>query len=183
MALTYLILAHSNPKIFGELVAALGGARVIVHLDARADTEEFESVTALHSNMTFVSPRCVVRWGGWSMVRATLALMAEAVGDMGPGDWAVLLSGDSFPTQPPDCIARFLDANPEAQYMDVIPMPSVTHDKPLTRISRLHLPAGRGRGAGGLVPRLVNKIGIPRDYKGALAGRQPFCGSQWWVLT
>ncbi|MGX7694804.1 beta-1,6-N-acetylglucosaminyltransferase [Gordonia polyisoprenivorans] len=177
----YLVLAHHNEGHFKRNVTALGsnGARVFAHIDKKADESRFET-----PRVEYVRNRVDVRWGGWSMVQATLNLMHAAAPTVTDKDYVVLLSGDSYPLQSQRSIDEFLPpAEDGVQYVNMLPFPSPIAEKPLNRVSRLYVEYDPRSGRANLAPRVINKLKIPRPYRRALGGRDMYCGSQWWALT
>lgn len=75
------VLAHTEPALFGALVASLQHHRIDVyaHIDAKSPQRPFEAAAA-GNRVSFVRTRVRVQWGGFSQVRATLAVL-RAAGD------------------------------------------------------------------------------------------------------
>lgn len=119
------------------------------------------------------------------MVEATLLMLRAARPHLQPDDYVILLSGDSYPLQ--DCanIERFFAAGSGAQYINTVPMPAPELHKPITRISKFHLEydprAGKSRK--NFIHRVVDRLGVTRDFERAFNGRPPHAGSTWWALT
>ena len=181
MKLVYLIAAHYNPEAFESLLHALNGAPVIAHIDAKTDITPFKAVA--DTNVTFTKRRVNVLWGGWSQVDATLEMMREAFPTLEPDDYVILLSGDSYPLQSQEDLARFFESSNGAQYINSVSMPSKEASKPLTRLSRLYIEYNPHNGKRNLLPRIINNLAIRRNYKAALNGRAPHAGSTWWAFT
>ncbi|QSE89743.1 hypothetical protein JWS13_14430 [Rhodococcus pseudokoreensis] len=179
--IVYLVLAHHNAPHFKRNTAALGegGSPIFAHVDAKADESLFRV-----DGINFTAKRENVRWGGWSLVQATLNLMHAASSVVEPDDYVILLSGDSYPLQSQASISKFLpDARNGIQYINSLPFPSPVAEKPLTRLSRLYVEYDPRSERRNVIPRAINKMKIPRPYKRAVDGRSLFCGSQWWALT
>ena len=103
--------------------------RVFVHLDAK--TELPEASLRLPPHASLVLPRLPVFWGGWSMMQATLALIAAAQSE-GNFDQLVLVSGDSLPVLPADELhARLLDSPQD--FIELLP---VANDSTLADLDR-----------------------------------------------
>src|SRR4051812_13918668 len=113
-------------RLFDQLSS---GSPVVAHLDAKTDNRDFQ-----HPSVTFVAQRVAVHWAGWSMVEATLQLLQTAKTVIKPDDYVVLLSGDSFPLQATGSIASFFEAHSGLNFINCVPMPSETVEKPISRI-------------------------------------------------
>ncbi|WP_192813089.1 beta-1,6-N-acetylglucosaminyltransferase [Arthrobacter sp. TB 23] len=187
MTIRYLVLAHYNPAQFAELLTALEhqGSTVIVHIDQKVDDAPFRAAAGTSGNVRFIPDRFRVRvnWGGWSQVEASLSLLRFAVNgpDFAAEDRLVLLSGDSYPVQEQSVIHDYFAALDDQQFINCLPMDPAT--KPSSRFTRFHLEYDPHRKFMSVLPRLVNRCGVPRNHERALNGRRVYCGSQWWMLT
>jgi hypothetical protein len=181
----YLVAAHYAPDRYADLLRVLAPAIVITHIDRKTDPTPFHEAAARHPNVEFVSDadRVNVLWGGWSQVAATLAMLTAARPHVEDDDYVILLSGDSFPLQKPVEIARYLSLGMQAQYINTVSMPSEIVSKPISRVSRAYFEYNPRNGRRNLMRRGLNKVGLPRNYKKAFAGRRPLAGSTWWALT
>ena len=181
MNITYLVLAHHKPIHFKALAAALAidGADVFAHVDAKVDQASFET-----PSVRFVPNRTVAFHSGWSIVEATLRLLDAAAPAIDPDGYVVFLSGDTYPLQSQVRIREFLFTHgAAAQFMNILPFPSLIAQKPLSRVSRFHVEYDRRSPSNNnLLPRVANAMRIPRNYKKAIGDRQMYCGSQWWAL-
>lgn len=98
--LAFLILAHADPQHLGRLVRVLQPVGdVYVHIDRKADADPFHAAAA-GSDACFVQERVSVRWGGVSVVRATLQLIEASLHHRTRYTHLVLLSGACYPTRP-----------------------------------------------------------------------------------
>lgn len=100
MLIAYIILAHNHPTHLCRLVSALDGpeSRFHIHIDRRVDDGPFRAATA-SSDIDFLADdqRLAINWCGFSMVEATLRMLAAA--HAGGADRYVLLSGSDYPVQ------------------------------------------------------------------------------------
>jgi hypothetical protein len=113
-----LILAHRIAPLQALLRLLDDRFAVFVHLDARR-----AEVPAMPAHARLVAPRHAVFWGGWSMMEATLALIAAA---RAAGDFQryVLVSGDSLPVVPADHLEAVL-RDEGVDHVDVRPVPDI----------------------------------------------------------
>lgn len=101
------ILAHAEPARFGALVASLQHPRIDVyaHIDAKAAQGPFAAAAA-GSRVHFVAPRIRVTWGGFSVVRATLASLRAA--GSGYHRHSVVSGADVLLRSPDEVVERWL---------------------------------------------------------------------------
>jgi hypothetical protein len=184
VSICYLVLTHTDAPHVGKLARTLtrDGDSVVIHVDAAVDERPFADAVGTLPRVHLVRERTRVRWGGWSMVAATLALLQRAREVEPDASYYCLTSGDSYPVRPPDVVRSVLEGSGGAQYMNLLPMPSTVAKKPLTRVSHRwieHDPRGNR-----LTPvlRAFHRV-ARRPYVARLEGLRLHCGSQWWALT
>lgn len=189
MAVVALIAAHRDPEAVAALARALAPWPLLVHIDAETPIEPFRGALRGVGHARLLEDRVRVHWAGWSQVEVALRLMRTASADLEDGDHAVLLSGDSFPLQTPESIARWLDARPDHQMMSCVPWPVPSADRlavrefgSTTRLSRYRLEQDREPPLLSL-RTLVNRLEIRRPWRRALGGRALHGGGQWWALS
>jgi len=68
-----------------------------IHIDAKFDDAIFKKAVGERKNVVFIEPRIKTNWGGFSIVKATLALLSEARSFEPPFQRFCLLSGSDFP--------------------------------------------------------------------------------------
>ncbi len=186
MALHYLVMAHRRPKRFADLLEAIvtDGSRVTVHIDRTTDEAPFREAASQYSTIRFIPERdrVDVRWGGWSQVEATLRLLrsAHGAGAIRPQDYVILLSGDSYPLQPPAALERAFSTL-HHQFINSKPM-TTTGTKPISRFTTCYWEAARSGTRVMHLARAANRLRIRRPYRKALRGRVLHGGSQWWAL-
>jgi len=181
--IAYLILAHDRPAHLERLVQRLTapGVAFFVHIDAKADQSHFASLAPA---VTFCTRRINGAWGDMSLVEATLELMKVAMSASHTFERFVLLSGACYPLQTPGYIDAFLARHRGTEFIEVFPLPDVTYNKPIERITRLWIrkgkPLARLRWP---LQRVLNRILPLRDYKTVFEGKELVTGSQWWCLS
>lgn len=203
-----LVLAHRAEPLEYLLRTLDRRFDVFVHMDAKSALPDFP----LPPNARLIEQRTKVFWGGWSMMQATLALVAAAR-IAGPYARYVLISGDSLPLLPAaDLLSRLATTT---EFIDIIPVPDdpslagqtmqqATDRHGWVQPWRLHNPTAWDH-------RLLNPFhresaaahyGLPQDKmdwirgdlerltRDLLAAQQPprpfdrfFYGAQWWALT
>jgi hypothetical protein len=173
MRVAYLVLAHRYPAQLARLVARLQPTGdVFVHIDRKA-TDHFTGLEG-----AYVVPehqRHAVWWGGFSMIRATLALAQVALRDQ--YDYYSLLSGQCYPIKPLKEFVGYLAANQSAEYMVYIDLyrewPAMAF-----RFNRYFFERRS------LITRVLNRLAryVP-GLRRMPAGLVPKLGWQWWTLT
>lgn len=108
MKIAYLILAHNQPAHLSRLVKSLDNknAEFIIHIDAKANITDFfryEFPETAH----FIEDRIEVNHGGFSLVRAMINLMNNAI-KMDDFDYCQTLSGWDYPIKSNEFIYDYL---------------------------------------------------------------------------
>jgi len=182
--IAYLLLAHGNPAHLQRLIARLrsDGTAFFIHVDKKADQRVFAHLKA--DDVTLLPAPVAVHWGDFSQVEAILLLMKTALA-AGPFTRFVLLSGVDYPLRPTASINAFFAGQPDAEYINLVPMPSAAAGKPLARLTTYTLrptlsPLHRLTLRVLLKARIIPRV---RDYQPALGALKPYGGSTWWALT
>ncbi len=184
MKIAYLIIAYNNARHFPRLIRALQTPRCgfFVHIDKKYDITPYTAERA--DNLFFSRRRVPVYWGDFSTVEAILIVLREAVESPGDFERFVLLSGSDYPVRSAAAIERFFESHPDTEYMNLVPMPSKTLGKPLTRLSYYR--------PGPLTPpwllftaKALIKLHLwpHRNYRKVLGDMKPYGGSMFWALT
>lgn len=178
----FAVLAHTEPELLARLVDRLAPHSVVVHVDARVPVAAFEGLP----RTVVVSDRVPVRWGGFSVVEATVRLYRAALAIAGPDEHIVLLSGQCYPARPLSEFAAHLASVPFRQHCRVGLLVDGTPSA--AQIMRRwyfdHVPAGGGplRLTRAAVRRGVAVV-APRRRTSDFAPWVPVAGSQWTALT
>jgi len=109
-----LVIGATSPATLRPLVERFGrpGFRCYLHVDASVQLDDYlESVGPGAEDITVLTNRSIVYWGGWSMVQATFGLMRAALADPAV-DVLTLVSDDTAPLLSPDELAARLHAQP-----------------------------------------------------------------------
>jgi len=185
MNVAYLVLAHNNPGVLERAVAALSSDNCdfFIHIDRKSDLQQFSAIRG--ENVHFSEDRLPLYWGEFSLVRATLLLLRDALASRRTPDYCVLMSGTDFPLRSGRYVQKFLaanesDVNNGLEFINVVKVPAP--GKPLSRINTLRFP--RSQPVRHLAGRAWAKLGLPeRDYRNYLGDLEPYSGSQWWALS
>jgi F5/8 type C domain/Core-2/I-Branching enzyme len=99
--LAFLVLGALAPDVLGQHIQTLKAhpVRFFVHVDQRIDMIDYQARVGPSDAVTYLTERIPIFWGGFSMIRATMALAEHA---LAIGDFASysLISDDTFPLQP-----------------------------------------------------------------------------------
>ncbi|SFN34700.1 Core-2/I-Branching enzyme [Formivibrio citricus] len=184
MKIAYLILAHAHPQQVGRLTERLSapGVHVYIHVDANTPATTFSALQAevarCPAPVSWVE-RQPCRWGGFSLVEATLRLMRAALADR--CDWLILLSGQDYPLQPNAAIAKKLENSDRAGFID-LQEPGAFDVR--YRHEAWHFETLNGKPLGKLLQKAqrgLNRIGLRRPLPEPLTEIR--AGSQWWMLS
>jgi glycosyltransferase involved in cell wall biosynthesis len=194
--LAYLILAHNQPHHLARLVQALNheNAYFFIHIDKKVDSAPFKQLIPSGNNITFISNRVKVYWGGLSVVKATLNLMKAAV-KAGPDfKYYTLLSGSDYPSknkheiyeqlQSSDKqfirIDRKLNGEPRTGYFYKVEKYHLWQDSCFFNARTHHRFMDIRQRIQGQVNRLIDKYLPKRSGYGNMT---PYHGSMYWSLT
>jgi hypothetical protein len=92
-------MAYRAPEVLAESlrVYAAAGWDTFIHLDAKADLAAYRSALGDAADLCWFTPRrTAIFWGGYSMMRAEMDLIAIAR-EVGPYERYLLISDDSLP--------------------------------------------------------------------------------------
>jgi hypothetical protein len=126
--------------------------------------------------------------GGFSQLRATLALLGLAYSDDREFDYYVLLSGCDYPIRSNEFIDDYFDSGLTEAYIYSYEMPSEEFGKPLSRLTEYHLEIdgssyGFRQKARHQVNKILSRFGPDRDFAKHFEGREPYAGSSWWSMS
>lgn len=190
MAIAFLILGNSCPRVFAEMAGLLDndpGFNLYLHLDSRVDCEAYlKHAAEFLDRITLVSPSYQVFWGGFNMVQATEALAKCAMRDVNNQIFC-LLSDDSLPLYPPSILKTLLRYHPNRIDLSLASRNPIFHQRyteyyyfdSAATSPRYHAIESRS-----ISPEFSSSIlRLERLRK---IGKYPFpaiwSGSQWWSL-
>ncbi|MGQ9749046.1 MAG: beta-1,6-N-acetylglucosaminyltransferase [Desulfosoma sp.] len=184
MKIAYLIVAYNNPRHFPRLIKALEtpNCAFFVHIDKKYDLSPYTAVA--RPNIFFSRRRVPVYWGDFSTVEAILIVLREALQSPEGFQRFVLLSGSDYPIHSASWIERFFAEHPDTEYMNLVPMPSKSCGKPLTRLTD-YRPSPTNPSWVLFTAKALMKLGLwpRRNYRKILGNMQPYGGSMFWALT
>lgn len=180
--IAYLILAHENPVQYHLLVDQLlkdTDAAVFVHVDKRSSLKDFQHDS---ERVTILNRRIDIKWGGISMVNATLELLKTA--RKGNYDYYCLLSGRDHPLRSPLDFNKYLRSIYPKGLLDGASVVERWTERGLDRVKYFFIYRFKNRKVEIWQSRVVRKwgrrLGINRKF---FSDMYPCCGSQWWTLS
>ena len=187
MHIAYLILAHDHPDHVRRLIEALREewTSFFVHIDRKSDIRAFEALKAI-PRTHLVSDRVSACWGGFSLVQASLNMIAAAMKSDPAPDWYALISGSDYPIRSNPDLHEYLSRSAH-EHINLVNLPSPETRKPLAWLETFHFEGARGRPMPKRVflhqlNRLLEKY-YKRDFRPILGDMRPYAGSQWWMLS
>jgi hypothetical protein len=181
MNIAYIISAYKNPGQLVRLVRRLRarGTSFFIHVDRKSPSEMFEAAFQQLRDVPDLHflPRHRCHWGDFGHIRATLKGIHALVTSGTPFDYAVLLTGQDYPTRAHEEIASFFARADGASYLSYFPLPHEEWEyEGLDRIQRWHWRV-LGRHIS-FPPR--RKLPLKRRFP---AGFAPYGGSSYWCLS
>jgi hypothetical protein len=177
----YIILAHKLPEQLARLVDRLVRPEdhVFLHLDRRVDARAYYQRAGgldQRAEITLL-PRVACRWGGFSLVEATLNGLRAAVASGRAFTHASLLSGQDYPIKSPALFHAALRERPDTVFMEHHTIPTGIPGDEVARVDRrfYHLRGTR------YVSFPNRYLPFPRRRSFPL-GFTPYKGSQWWTM-
>lgn len=185
MKLAYLVIAHRNLPQVARLVGRLahGDAAFYVHVDRKVPDADYRALARALARYSavFIEPRVDVTWGGYSLVRATLAGL-ETVLRSGSGfDYVNLLSGQDYPLVDATAIVEHLGVQEGREFFDCCELSPRGWKDALYRYERYHLhDTIRPRALCDLLETAANAL-LPN--RTPPRGYTMHAGEQWWSMT
>lgn len=187
--LAFIVLAHHQTKQLARLLRRLNkaGWPIYLHLDRKMREIPYSETVVEVSRLPHVDllrrHRC--HWGGWGIVRATLAGLNAALSAPEPFDHLFLLSGQCYPIKTDRELLAFSEANRGKSWVQTYPVPSghawQTENGGLDRFARRHYPD-----VPTALARRLFRVAARRGYTPALStppNLPLFGGSQFWGLS
>lgn len=121
MKIAYIMLCHKNPEQINRFINSLQHQDndFYIHIDVKSSIEN----KLISSDNIFIlnkSDRIDVKWGGSSMIHATLRLIKEVLDSGRYYDYIWLISGQDYPIKDNKTISKFLKKNKDANFLHII---------------------------------------------------------------
>ncbi|MEK6274232.1 MAG: beta-1,6-N-acetylglucosaminyltransferase [Actinomycetota bacterium] len=181
MKVAYLIRAHHAPKLLERVVRRLAGpdVGVFLHISRSAEDPVYDEMVSRLQDVEGVHwlPRRRCRYGGFSLVEATLAGL-DAIAEVDPlPRHTLLLSGQDYPLRSRTEIDAFLERAGERSFVHhgAIPSAGWRHERGgLDRVQRMYFERFRYK------TRLLRVPFVTRRFP---KGLRPYGGSAFWALA
>lgn len=125
--LTYIILAHKNPRQLNRLVNTLSADHVefVIHIDKDFPIKVFKTLfTHLDlKRIHFLRDRCQSDWGSFGIVQAILNCFAYIEKKSVVTDRIILLSGQDYPIKSNKYIWKYFAANKSTIFLNYFKVP------------------------------------------------------------
>jgi hypothetical protein len=195
MKIVYIILAHTNFKQSMRLYNRLNkdDTSFVFHISKTCERHYYRKMyTALHDQPNcYFSKRAVVRWGDFGVIQGTLNAIETIYDNHLDYDYAILLSGQSYPLKSHSFICQSLEKYQGKQLCEVIPPSEIEKDW-AHRIETYHFWLGnrrfwyphkgrRNKFIASLLDFLISPF-IPKN-KSLPEEYTLYKGSLWWMLT
>lgn len=176
MKISYLILAHNNFRHLDRLIDALNDtdSTFYIHIDKKAR----QNYNPQKNNVSVIPTHIDIKWGGFAMVEATLALLEYGVKHTPDADYYILLSGVDYPVRSKTFLFNQLDKKKE--YIDIAPLP--VPYKPIERYEYYYFEYNR-RNLKLYNPKFLLEVLLKKLKVKRKAPFQIYAGSQWFALT
>lgn len=207
-SLNYILLVHDQPELLRRIISKLSHpiSYFYIHIDKNTDIQPFKEKLRFFSNIYFIpeESREEGTWGGFGIVKATLAAMKE-INAINKDGYTILLSGQDYPLQNANNIISFFNKN-KFEYVDINKLtPSSGNHAKLNRLKEYRFNLSSKRYNYIKIPSIWDSsfytynslkkcysLIIRNKYKNLkllLSKRKlpyelkPYTGSQWWALS
>lgn len=188
MTIGIIILAHEHLNRTRQVARAMASkdCKIVIHVDAQANKDEFEELQHFFRNNRHVAfvERLSCEWGRFSLVKAGLNA-AQTMLDRWPGiTHIVQISGSCLPLKPAPQLCQFLKKHPGTDFAESVPATggAWVQDGLSDERFSLYFPFSwkRQRLLFDLSVEIQRKLRISRTPP---LGLDPHLGSQWWCLS
>lgn len=184
MRLGVVMLVHEHLDRAASVANALilQGAALVIHADRRTDPK---AVFALRANCpdAHVIATCAADWGRFGMIDATLEAVQILLRDAPDVTHVALISGTCLPIQPLTALERHIDASPDTDFIESVPVQTDAWVKDGLSLERftLYHPVSYRRHKW-LFDRSVSIQRMLKISRRLPPGLVPHLGAQWWCL-
>lgn len=183
-----VLLCHDRLEIAARMarIWAEGGARVVIHVDARAGAAEFETMQRALADQPSVgfSARRACNWGRFDLVQATRQASRQLLDQWPEVSHVYLASGACLPLRPVAELTAYLGRHPARDHIESVAVADVFWAMGGLNIERFtrYFPFDwrHQRRLFDATLELQRRLKIRRRLP---AGLVPHLGSQWWCLT
>ena len=168
MRIAYIITVHKDPADVSRMTRKLlegSENTVYIHVDGKADIGPYKQALEGVGRVHFLEERTVVRWGGFSQVKAMIALMRAAVAD-GSYDRIVFTQCQTYPLRSAAEIDAFFAKHPDAEFIGATDMSTIDRSRHQYKVA-YRWDLDKATPFGGLVntvSKIKLRLGLPGRY-------------------
>lgn len=187
MKIGFLILAHKNPNQLKDLITSLltiKESRVYIHIDLKSVNlfSDLLKHFSNNKNVLFIEEKYKVSWGAYSQIKATYALIKEAVKSK-TENYFMLISGQDFPIKKPIEILNFLNQNNNKEFLINFKLPnSQWENGGMNRLGIVYFESYKFKKLVNLINRLIAMFQTILNLKRKTYFTQ-FGGTNWFNLS
>jgi len=125
MKIAFLNLCHTEPEIVrrvSEKITEHEDFDMYVHVDAKSDIKPFKSRLLGMERVYFTHERVKVYWGGFNAIRATIALLRQALASLREYDYFVILQNLDYPIRSNEYIDNFFEEHKGTEFIRGCPI-------------------------------------------------------------
>jgi len=112
MRLAFLNLCHTDPEIVARAAAKLTKHEDIdmyIHVDLKSDIAPFKAALSDVRRTYFIEERVKLYWGGFSAIKATIAMLRQALESSRNYDYFIIFQNYDYPLRTNNQILRFFE--------------------------------------------------------------------------
>jgi len=125
MRIAFLNLCHTDAPLVARASSKLTRCEdfdVYVHVDRKSDIGHFTAALSAIPRVYFADERVEVYWGGFNAIKATVALLRQAMESGRRYDYFAILQNHDYPIRSNDDIIRFFDAHSGKEFIRGCPI-------------------------------------------------------------
>lgn len=118
MKIAYIVLAHSNVEQVLRLANSISNTGdVYIHFDKKCNIDGIEKKIENNPSVNLVEKRIMVSWAGWSVVKAYITSIIQALESPKKYDRFVMLTGQDYPLMKDSQIIDEFEKNKDIEYI------------------------------------------------------------------
>jgi len=120
MKIAFLNLCHTDPELVTRAARKLtehASLDMFIHVDLKSEIGPFQEALSGLSSVYFTQERVKVYWGGFNAIKATVALLRQALESPVEYDYFVILQNLDYPTRSNEDIIGFFEANAGKEFI------------------------------------------------------------------
>ena len=125
MKIAFLNLCHTDPEIVARSARKLTGHDCLdmyVHVDLKSAMGPFQEALSGLMRVYLVQERAKVYWGGFNAIKATVAMLRQALESPREYDYFAILQNLDYPTRSNEDIIGFFEANAGKEFIRGCPI-------------------------------------------------------------